>query len=87
MAALVGCVPFGDLGVLAAPLAWLAGAVVRVRRAHVEASMIRAGLRGVSASAGGMYASLATGVMELFWLAGAPRRDLATVVTIRPGLE
>jgi KDO2-lipid IV(A) lauroyltransferase len=85
MAALVGCVPFGDLGVLAAPLAWLAGAVVRVRRGHVEASMARAGLQGVGARASAMYTSLATGVMELLWLAGASRRDLATVVTLDPG--
>ena len=38
LAALVAFVPFGDLAVLGAPVAWLAGTVLRIRRAQVEST-------------------------------------------------
>jgi len=81
VAALVACVPFADLRVLGEPLAWLAGSVLRIRADHVERAMQRARLPG---DARAMYASLATGVMELLWLAAGPRRDLREVATLDP---
>ena len=84
LAALVAFVPFGDLRVLGAPLAWLAGTLLGIRRAHVEAALSRAQLANPRATASAMYTSLATGVMELLWLAGAPRRELASVVSVDP---
>ena len=62
-----------------AALGWLAGSVLRIRRAAVEAAMRRASVgdpRGVAAS---MYRSLGAGVFELLWLAGArpAERDAA----------
>jgi KDO2-lipid IV(A) lauroyltransferase len=102
MAALVAWVPFGDLRVVGAPLGWMAGSVLRIRRAHVEGAMARASEetspprppapqagRGererVRTRAVAMYASLATGVMELLWLAGGPRRELAEVTRFEAG--
>jgi KDO2-lipid IV(A) lauroyltransferase len=84
-AALVGCFAFEDLRVLGAALAWLAGGVLRIRRGQVEGAMGRA--LGPAAPADRMYASLATGVMELLWLAGGPRRDLSRVTAFEPGAE
>jgi lauroyl/myristoyl acyltransferase len=81
LAAWVVCAAFGDLGVLGAPLGWLAGSVLWIRRGHVEEAMGRAGLKGKAA---GMYASLGTGVMELLWLAGGARRDLQEVAYLDP---
>jgi len=82
LAKLVAFVPLRDLPLLGAPLAWLAGGVLRIRRSQVEAAMRLAGVP--EAAAAGMYRSLATGVMELLWLAGAPRGSLAQWVTIDP---
>jgi KDO2-lipid IV(A) lauroyltransferase len=44
--------------------------MVRVRRAHVETAMRRAGLTNVPALARAMYASLGTSVFEFLWLVG-----------------
>lgn len=74
-------VPFSDLSVFGDALGAFVGGALRVRRAHVEESMVRAGVRDASESARAMYASLGRSVLEVLWLAGAPR-ELATVVTI-----
>lgn len=84
VAGLVGCVPFADLATLGVPLACLAGSVLRIRRAHVEDAMAEAGVQSPGQSAWEMYASLAAGIVELLWLAGAGRRDLSRVVRLDP---
>jgi lauroyl/myristoyl acyltransferase len=60
--------------VLGALLGWLAGSVLRIRRAHVEAAMRAAGVASPAAAARAMYASLGRSVFEFLWLAvrGAP---------------
>ena len=62
-----------------AVLGWLAGSVLRIRRAAVEAAMARAGVASPGASASAMYRGLGAGVFELLWLAGVPatRRERA----------
>src|SRR5262245_18082652 len=51
-------------------LGLLAGAVVHIRRAHVEAAMRRAGEIDVPAQSRAMYASLGTAIFEFLWLVG-----------------
>jgi KDO2-lipid IV(A) lauroyltransferase len=60
-------------------LGWLAGSVLRIRRAHVEASMRAAGIAGVARQARGMYRALGVSAMEFLWLAVAGRGALAGV--------
>ncbi len=84
LSSLIACVPFGDLRVLGRPLGWIVGSLLRIRRDHVETAMTRARIRGSSDVALEMYASLGALVMELLWLAGAPRRDLRPVVRVDP---
>jgi lauroyl/myristoyl acyltransferase len=74
LAYLVGRLPFRWLGGLGAPLAWLAGTVLRIRRAHVECAMARAGLLEPARTARAMYASLGRSVLEVLWLSGRTRR-------------
>jgi KDO2-lipid IV(A) lauroyltransferase len=50
--------------------------VLRIRRAHVESSMARAGIAHPPKAARAMYASLGTGLLELFWLGGRPPATL-----------
>lgn len=71
IAAAVTLLPWRALGVLGAVLGWFCGRILRIRRRHVVASMQRAGLSGPNDAADGMYRGLATGLFELFWLAGA----------------
>jgi Kdo2-lipid IVA lauroyltransferase/acyltransferase len=63
-------------------LAWLVGSVLRVRRAHVETSIARAGLARPAATAREMYRSLGRGLFELIGMALRPRRSLARCVRI-----
>ena len=49
-------------------LGWLAGSVLRIRRAHVEASMRAAGIDGAARHARAMYASLGISGVELLWM-------------------
>lgn len=58
--------------------AWFAGTLLRVRRAHVEACLVRAGLDPRAAR--GMYGSLGAGLIELLWLANR-RADISPWVT------
>jgi KDO2-lipid IV(A) lauroyltransferase len=65
--------------VLGAVLGWLAGSVLRIRRAHVEESMRAAGLSGVRREAGAMYAALGTSAVEFLWMACQGARALEPV--------
>ncbi len=67
------------LRVAGALLGWLAGSVLRIRRAHVEASMRAAGLPDAGAEARAMYASLGASALELLWMAWSGERALARV--------
>lgn len=60
---------------IGAVLGWIAGRVLRVRRAHVLESMRAAGVADPERSADAMYRSLGRGLCELLWLAvrRAPR--------------
>jgi Kdo2-lipid IVA lauroyltransferase/acyltransferase len=60
---------------IGAILGWLAGSVLRVRRAHVVRSMRAAGIADPERTADGMYRSLGRGLCELLGLAvrRAPR--------------
>jgi Kdo2-lipid IVA lauroyltransferase/acyltransferase len=51
-------------------LGLLAGCAFRIRRAHVEAAMRRAGFTKVPTLARAMYASLGTSIFEFLWLVG-----------------
>ncbi len=53
-----------------AVLGWLAGSVMRIRRAHVESAMARAGIARELAAR--MYRSLGVSLVELLWLAARP---------------
>ncbi len=75
----IGALAWTDLPVWGEALGWLVGSALRIRRAHVEESMERAGIgRRVAAE---MFASLGTSAVELLWLA-ARRRSLAQYTRI-----
>ncbi len=50
-------------------LGWLVGSVLRIRRAHVEASMRAAGITQPVRQARAMYRSLGASVFEFLWMA------------------
>jgi KDO2-lipid IV(A) lauroyltransferase len=79
LARLVGWLSFAWLARLGAVLGWLAGSVLRIRRAHVEQAMARAGVARGAAPA--MYRGLGAGALELLWMA-ARRRDLGRVAVL-----
>lgn len=74
MIRLFALLPWRAMRPLGALLGFLAGSILRIRRAHVDRSLDRIGAR---ASAVAMYRSLGIGALELLWLAGASqaRRD------------
>jgi KDO2-lipid IV(A) lauroyltransferase len=71
--------PFSDLSVFGDALGGIVGGALGVRRAHVEASMARAGVRAPREAAAAMYRSLGTSAFELLWLAGS-RVDVRDLV-------
>jgi KDO2-lipid IV(A) lauroyltransferase len=76
-------VPYGDLGVFGDALGAFVGSLLRIRRAHVEASLARAGIERAEESARGMYASLGRSFVEVLWMTGG-HRDLSRLVRIDP---
>ena len=74
--------PYRWLRALGAVIGWLAGSVLRIRRAHVERAMINAGVAAPGRTARAMYRALGAGVMELLWVARKGREELARVVRI-----
>jgi KDO2-lipid IV(A) lauroyltransferase len=87
----VALLSWGALARAGVVLGWLAGSVLRIRRAAVRAAMARAGVADPKREARAMYAGLGAGLLELFWLAGAPpeRRDeaLRTQVVLDDDLD
>jgi Kdo2-lipid IVA lauroyltransferase/acyltransferase len=76
LAGAVARVPWSWLRWAGSALGFCAGSVLRIRRAHVETAMRRAGLAHAPALARAMYASLGTSIFEFLWLVGkreAPR--------------
>jgi KDO2-lipid IV(A) lauroyltransferase len=80
----VAALPWGALGPLGRALGWVAGGVLRIRRAHVEGAIARAGIAAPRAVASRMYGSLGTGLLELLWATGRPERPLDAVVRFSP---
>jgi KDO2-lipid IV(A) lauroyltransferase len=76
----VARLPWSWLRALGAVLGFLAGSVVRVRRAHVEKAMRRAGVVDVPRRARAMYASLGTAIFEFLWLVGKRAAPADTLV-------
>jgi KDO2-lipid IV(A) lauroyltransferase len=76
LAAAVAALPWRALGWAGALVGWLAGSVLRIRRAHVEEAMRAAGVEAPAKAARGMYRSLGASALELLWL--ARRGDEAT---------
>jgi KDO2-lipid IV(A) lauroyltransferase len=63
-------------------LGFIAGSILRIRRRHVEAAMVRAGIDSREAPA--MYTSLGTAIFEFLWMAGRRRAELANRVQFTP---
>lgn len=65
---------------LGAALGWIAGRVLRVRRAHVIDALRVADVAEPERAADAMYRSLGRGLCELLWLAARPRVPTPEVV-------
>ncbi len=76
----VALLPWRSLRVLAVPLAWCVGSVLRVRRGHVEGAMRRAGVTDPARTARAMYLSLGRSLCEFLWIAGRPQTTLEGLV-------
>lgn len=76
--------PF-SFSALGAVIGWLAGTVLRIRRAHVEHAMQRAGIARSFASA--MYRSLGASLVELLWLARRPAFPASRLASLDPDLR
>jgi KDO2-lipid IV(A) lauroyltransferase len=83
-AAVVARFPFRWLRWLGLPLAWAVGSMLRVRRAHVESALKRAGCDAPARTARAMYRALGTSVMELLWLSRHPTAGLAEICALDP---
>ncbi|HEX4512781.1 MAG TPA: hypothetical protein VH054_04570, partial [Polyangiaceae bacterium] len=83
LARATAAVPYGDLGVFGDALGAFVGSLLRVRRAHVESSMVRAEIADAEETARGMYASLGRSFVEVLWMSGG-ERDLSRLVRIDP---
>ncbi len=80
LAAIVTRLPLAARVGLGRVLGILAGSVLRIRRALVEAAMARAGIDDPASVAAAMYRSLGEGLVELLWLAAAPAARREEVV-------
>jgi KDO2-lipid IV(A) lauroyltransferase len=77
-AAIVAALPIWARVALGGLVAWLAGSVFRIRRAHVEAAMSRAGVARPAKEARAMYRALGAGAVELLTLS----RDASALSTV-----
>jgi len=82
IAGLVGLLPFGWLRALGAALGFLAGTVLRIRRAHVVAAMERAGVADPGRQASRMYRGLGASLLELVWMSARRRAGVLPPVRI-----
>jgi KDO2-lipid IV(A) lauroyltransferase len=83
VAAAIACLPRSALPWIGAMLGWVAGSVLRVRRAPVEAAMRRAGVVDPRGTAVRMYRDLGRGLAELMWLLGTrPARRAAVIAEV-----
>lgn len=87
IAALAAALPASALAPLGAAIGWLAGSVLRIRRAEVLDRLARAGVRSPARVADAMYASLGVGVAELVWLAGRSPADVDPLARVTPEAE
>jgi Kdo2-lipid IVA lauroyltransferase/acyltransferase len=69
LALLVGLLPWRALAVFGRAVGWVAGSLLRIRRAHVEGAMAAAGIEASPRAAEGMYAALGCSALEFLWLA------------------
>jgi KDO2-lipid IV(A) lauroyltransferase len=79
LARAVAFLPWWSLRRLGGLIGFLAGSVLRIRRAHVEASVRRAGIGRPDHVARAMYASLGTSVFEFLWMVGRRGRAFSHV--------
>ncbi|MBL8718332.1 MAG: hypothetical protein JNL79_20290 [Myxococcales bacterium] len=82
IAGFFGLFPFRFLSTLGAAIGFLAGSVLRIRRAHVVAAMQRAGVAAPERSASQMYRGLGASLLELVWLSARRRRGALPFVRI-----
>lgn len=80
LAVLVGWLPWPALEPLGRILGWVCGSLLRIRRAHVEDAMRRAGIPAPSREARAMYASLGRSAFEFLWLARRGEEAVGRVV-------
>jgi KDO2-lipid IV(A) lauroyltransferase len=79
----LSCLPWDWMRGLGAALGVLAGTVLRIRRRHVEESLLAAGIFSAEV-APRVYRSLGIGVFELLWLAGRRPEALDPLFTMSP---
>jgi KDO2-lipid IV(A) lauroyltransferase len=65
---------------LGCAVGWVAGSVLRYRRAHVEQAMLRAGIADVRASARATYRALGISMVEVLSLGASPRATERVVI-------
>jgi KDO2-lipid IV(A) lauroyltransferase len=70
LARAVAVLPWNWLRRWGAVVGAFTGSFLRIRRRHVESSMLKAGISDPCVQARAMYASLGTALMEFLWLAG-----------------
>lgn len=87
LALATGRLPRAWLGPLGRAVGWLAGSLLRVRRAHVLATLTRSAIVAPSDVARGMYASLGTGLVELVWLSGRAPDAIVPLAALTPAAE
>ncbi|MBI5534221.1 MAG: lysophospholipid acyltransferase family protein [Deltaproteobacteria bacterium] len=79
---LIACLPWRWLKLPGSLLGWVTGSILRIRRAHAEQCLKRAGLDPAIAS--GVYRSLGRTVFEFLWMSGRPKQALDDLVDIDP---
>jgi KDO2-lipid IV(A) lauroyltransferase len=79
LARAVALLPWSSLRRAGRAIGIIAGSILRIRRAHVEAAVRRAGFSDAGRVARAMYASLGTSVFEFLWIAGRPREPFSFV--------
>jgi len=62
--------PWGWLRAAGAVIGWIAGSLLRIRRAQVEAALRSSGIPAPAPNARAMYRSLGTSAAEFLWLVG-----------------